>query len=130
MGKGTLYAVAPSKEDLFNRVVFDSSQRMVSELAHVLAGPGSATEKLAGLVTGFMEEMEKQAPFIWLSLELLARAHHDDRLRGDVFAGFRALYAQFFGPVMSLIETAQERGELGPCHAEAVARLMAALIDT
>jgi len=129
VGKGTLYAVAPSKQDLFLRVVFDSCQRMVSEVSHVLAGSRPTTEKLAGMVSGFMDEMDEQAPFFWLSLELLSRAHREERLGEDVFAGFRALYAQFFGPVISLIESAQERGELGPCHAEAVARLLGAIID-
>jgi len=129
VGKGTLYAVAPSKQDLFLRVVFDSCQRMVSEVSHVLTGSRSTPDKLGGMVDAFVGEMDEQAPFFWLSLELLSRAHRDERLGEDVFAGFRALYAQFFGPVISLIESAQERGELGDCHAEGVARLLGAIID-
>jgi AcrR family transcriptional regulator len=129
VGKGTLYGLAPSKEELFLRVTIDTCQRMMSEIGpefHSLATP---REKLRRVVHGIIETLDAQAPFMWLSFELLARAHRDERLRQSVSTNYRGLYAQFFAPVISLIESAQAEGQMGECDPEAVARLLAALID-
>jgi AcrR family transcriptional regulator len=129
VGKGALYGVAPSKEELFLRTVFDVFERMIQELIPELHRIKDPLESLRRIILGLMDTFDEKAPMTWLSFELLARAGRDERLRERAMAGFRALYSQFLAPVRSLIETAQDQGRLAPCDAEALARLLAALID-
>jgi AcrR family transcriptional regulator len=129
VGKGTLYGIAPSKEDLFLRVVLDCGQGMIHEFSASMQPSGDPLNSLRAILLGMVGSLEAQAPLTWMSIELLARASSDESLRQRVLTSFRSMYAQFFAPVQTLIETAKEKGQLGDVDAEAFSRLMAALID-
>lgn len=129
VGKGTLYGLAPSKEELFLRTVFDALEQMLRGLSpafHRIEDPRASLRQIVG---GLMESTEQRTSITWLSIELLARASRDQRLRERVMAAFRALYAQFLGPVQTLIETAQAQGRVVDGNPEILARLLAALLD-
>ncbi len=129
VGKGTLYGLAPSKEDLFLRVTLDHSQRMLSDLSAEFHRVDDPLAMLRGIIHQMLDDLSAHTPYLWLSIELLARTHRDERLRERVFTSFRALYAQFFAPVISLVESGQSTGQIGDCDPEALARLTAAMID-
>jgi AcrR family transcriptional regulator len=129
VGKGTLYGLAKSKEDLCLRVLLDCFQGMMGDLSRVLSQRGEPLEILRHLIEETHQAINQQAPITWLSMDLMSRANRNERLREQLMLSFRTIYAQFFAPVEHLIQEAIDRGQIHDCDAHSVARLLAAVID-
>jgi AcrR family transcriptional regulator len=129
VGKGTLYGLARSKEDLCLRVLVDRFQQMTAELTQAIPEPGDPMDVLQRLIRETGKACAQQVPVMWLCTELMARANCNEELREQVKRAFSAVYAQFFAPIESLLRSAVEQGQIPDCDAHSLARLITALLD-
>lgn len=129
VGKGTLYGLAKSKEDLCLLAIMDRYRAMVGDLTRALQAPGDPLAVLSALVRRTVDTFEEAAPLNWLCIDLLGRSGGDDALRERILLSFRSIYGQFFAVVEALLRTASDRGQIATRDAQGIARLIAAVID-
>ena len=111
IGKGTVYEYFDSKEDLFF-AVFEwyllSTSRQASVSISALGG--SASERLMALSNSIMGLWDEIKDAFTLTMEFWA-ASASSQMHDRFKPGFRKLYAEFRGIIISLIREGIERGE-------------------
>ena len=70
VGKGTLYRYFADKEELYRAMLGRSADRWMARVQEIVAGPGTARERLEALVAGAIEHFDAE-PHL---LELIQRA--------------------------------------------------------
>ncbi len=70
VGKGTLYRYFEDKEELYRAILGRSAERWVDRMQEIVAGPGTARERLEALVAGAINHFESE-PHL---LDLIQRA--------------------------------------------------------
>ncbi|XEU42965.1 TetR/AcrR family transcriptional regulator [Tistrella mobilis] len=110
---GLLYRYFPSKADLFEEVFRRASQREIDACARRAAGPGTARERLAGVVETFARRALKGPRLAWALLaEPVDPAIEAERLR------YRQPYRDIFA---QLVREGIAAGEIAPQDADIVA---------
>ncbi|WP_372096721.1 TetR/AcrR family transcriptional regulator [Tistrella mobilis] len=117
---GLLYRYFPSKADLFEEVFRRASQREIDACARRAAAPGTARERLAGVVETFARRALKGPRLAWALLaEPVDPAIEAERLR------YRQPYREIFA---GLIRDGIAMGEIAPQDADILAAAMVGAI--
>lgn len=129
VGKGTLYGLAKSKEDLCLLVLMDFFQQLVSEITPGDMDNGDPMELLRGIIHQAGASFQQNSATLALSIELLARLNIRTGMSDKFKRAFSELYAQFFEPVETLLQAAIDKGQIRQCNTHATARLIGAVLD-
>jgi AcrR family transcriptional regulator len=111
VGKGTLYAYVPSKNDLFFAVfewVAETSWTKARIGVGALGAP--ASERLAALGRSLLDQWSQMDEFYGLVMEFWSASASSD-LRDRFKEVFRQIYSSFRGSVSALIRDGMARGE-------------------
>jgi AcrR family transcriptional regulator len=108
LDRASLYYYVGSKEELFHDVVGGAVERNTTAAEGIVAGPGTAPDKLRALVTGLMVSYSETYPFLYVYIqENLSNISPD---RSDWAREMRRLNKRYENAVVAIVQAGIDEG--------------------
>jgi TetR/AcrR family transcriptional regulator, cholesterol catabolism regulator len=110
LDRASLYYYVGSKEELFHEVVGGAVEANADSAEAILAGPGTAPEKLRALITGLMVSYGETYPFLYVYIqENLGTVSPD---RSDWAREMRRHNKRYENAVVAIVQAGIDEGSL------------------
>lgn len=111
LDRASLYYYIGGKDELFQEVVGGAVERNAITAEAILAGPGTAPEKLRRLVTGLMVSYAENYPFLYVYIQ--ENLGHATAKRSAWDRQMQQFNKRYENTVVELIETGVQEGSFG-----------------
>ena len=108
LDRASLYYYVGSKEELFHDVVGGAVERNTATAEGIVAGPGTAPDKLRALVTGLMVSYAETYPFLYVYIQENLNNISPDR--SDWAREMRHLNKRYENAVVAIVQEGIDQG--------------------